>query len=54
MRDVFGQRVLRADSGHADIGGFAGFAERIVTRIEIFAFLDVQFEWLIEPLCSVR
>lgn len=25
VRDVFGEGVLGADVGHADIGGFAGF-----------------------------
>lgn len=30
VRDIFGEGMLRADVGHADIGGFTGFGESVV------------------------
>ena len=39
MWDVLGERVLRADGGDADVGGFAGFGEGIVAGVEVFALL---------------
>ena len=41
VRDVFGERVLGADLGDADVGGFAGFGEGVVAGIEVFALLRV-------------
>lgn len=40
MRDVFGDGMAGADVGDADVGGFTGFAEGVVTGIEVLAFLD--------------
>jgi hypothetical protein len=37
--DVLGDRVARPDVGDAHVGGFAGFAEGVVARVKIFAFL---------------
>ncbi len=37
--DVLWKRVLGADAGDTAFGGFAGFGEGIVARIEVFAFL---------------
>lgn len=42
MRDVFGEGVLGADVGHADIRSFTGFREGIVTRVEVFTLLLVS------------
>lgn len=39
VRDVLGHGVLGADVGDANVGGFAGFAEGVVARVEVFAFL---------------
>lgn len=39
VRDVLGERVLRADIGDADVGGFAGFGERVVAAVEVLALL---------------
>ena len=39
MWDVFGERVLRADGGDTDVGGFASFGEGVVTGVKIFALL---------------
>lgn len=30
MGDIFGEGMLRADVGYSDVGGFAGFRERVV------------------------
>ena len=37
--DVLWDRVAGADAGDADIRGFAGFAEGVVARVEVFALL---------------
>jgi hypothetical protein len=37
--DVLGNRVLRAHLGDTDVGGFAGFGEGIVARVEVLALL---------------
>lgn len=37
--DVFWKWVLGADGGDAAFGGFAGFGEGVVARVEVFAFL---------------
>lgn len=42
MGDVLRDRVAGADAGDADIRGFAGFAEGVVARVEVFAFLLVE------------
>lgn len=39
MWDVLRLRMARPDVSHAGIGGLAGFAEGIIARIEVFAFL---------------
>jgi hypothetical protein len=39
--DVLRDRVAGADAGDADIRGFAGFAEGVVARVEVFALLFV-------------
>lgn len=39
MGDVLRDRVAGADAGDADIRGFAGFAESVVARVEVFALL---------------
>lgn len=39
MRDVFSLRMLGADVGDASVGGFAGFEESVVARVEVFTFL---------------
>lgn len=38
--DVFWKGVLGADRGDANVGGFAGFAEGVVARVEVFTFLE--------------
>lgn len=45
MRDVFGERVLEPDRGDAYVGGFAGFGEGVVARVEVFAFLGGLAGW---------
>lgn len=42
MGDVLGDRMLGADVGDADVGGFAGFAQGIITGVEVFALLKIQ------------
>lgn len=42
--DVLGDWVARADAGDTDVRGFAGFAEGVVTRVEIFPLLGVGRE----------
>lgn len=37
--DVFRDWVAGADIGDAYVGGFAGFAEGVVARVKVFAFL---------------
>jgi hypothetical protein len=37
--DVFGEWVAGTDVGHAYVGGFAGFAEGVIARVEVFTFL---------------
>lgn len=44
MGDVLRDRVAGADAGDADIRGFAGFAEGVVARVEVFALLCVWEE----------
>jgi hypothetical protein len=39
VRDVFGERVLFANGGDADVAGFAGFGEGVVAAVKVFAFL---------------
>ena len=39
MRDVFGERMLRAHCRGADVGVFAGFGHGIVARVEVFSLL---------------
>lgn len=39
MGDVLRDRVAGADAGDANIRGFAGFAEGVVARVEVFALL---------------
>lgn len=39
MWDVLRERVLRADGGDANVGGFAGFGKGIVAGVEVFALL---------------
>lgn len=40
MRNVFRKWMFGSNGGHAHIGGFAGFAEGIITRVEVFPFLE--------------
>ena len=40
VRDVLGNGVLWTNVGDTDIWGFAGLAEGVVSRIEIFPFLN--------------
>jgi len=42
--DVFWKGVLGADRGDANVGGFAGFAEGVVARVEVFTFLKLVLE----------
>ena len=46
MRDILRKRVLGTDACNAYVGCFAGFAERIVARVEIFAFLEGKFSFV--------
>jgi hypothetical protein len=39
VRNVIGLRVLGSYGGDARVGGFAGFGESIVARVEVFSFL---------------
>ncbi len=39
MRDVFCLGVFGADGGDTRVGGFAGFGEGVVARVEVFALL---------------
>jgi hypothetical protein len=39
VRDGVCGWVLGANIGHARVGGFAGFGEGIVARVEVFTFL---------------
>ena len=39
VRDVLGQRVLRADRGDAGVRGLAGLGEGVVAAVEVFALL---------------
>lgn len=41
MRNVFGERVLRAYAAGVDGGRFAGFGERVVAGVEVLALLEV-------------
>lgn len=38
--DVLGDWVARADAGDADVRGLAGFAESVVTGVEVFSLLE--------------
>ena len=40
VRDILRLRVLRADSGNADIASFASLGERVVSRVKVLAFLE--------------
>ena len=42
MGDVLGRRVLAADGGDADVGGFAGFGEGVVAGVEVFTLLTLM------------
>jgi hypothetical protein len=41
VRDVLGQRVLRADAAGVDAGGLAGFGQCIVAGVEVLALFQV-------------
>jgi hypothetical protein len=41
VRDVLGERVLRAYAARVDGAGLAGFGERIVAGVEVLAVLEV-------------
>jgi hypothetical protein len=46
MGDVLGVGVLATDLRDADVGGFAGFAEGVVSAVEVLALLgDVLGSW---------
>jgi len=40
MRDVLGNWMFTTDLGYADIRGFTGFGESVVTTVEVLAFLQ--------------
>lgn len=42
VRDVFWLRMLRANGGHAGVGRLAGFAECVVARVKVLAFLEID------------
>ena len=42
MRDILWKRVLRTDARDAYIGCLAGFAECVVARVKVFAFLNSE------------
>lgn len=44
MGDVVGFGMFGADGGHAGVGGFAGFGERIVAGVEVFTFFEFVLE----------
>ena len=54
MRDILRKRVLGTDACNAYVGCFAGFAERIVARVEIFAFLEGKLALLWFACCLGR
>lgn len=41
MWDIFGERMLRSDATGIDAGGFTGFREGIVARVEVFALFEM-------------
>lgn len=44
MRDVLGERVLRANAAGVDARGLAGFGEGVVAGVEVLALFEVLGE----------
>ena len=41
MGDILGERMLGANAAGVDGAGLASFGECVITRVEVFAFLEV-------------
>ena len=46
VRDIFGERMLRANGGDTAFRCFSGFGERVVARVEVLTLLLAR-----QPMC---